>query len=338
VKGLPAPGPMRVRRVELLGRPAVLLRMPVDGSRAWAKGRLEAVFLINPQDVLLLKSYIERITFTAMGAVLATALLLYPVFRSLHQRVVRLLEDAVRSNLETASVLGAAIAVRDSDTGSHNFRVALYALRMGETLGEGSLDMVSLILGAFLHDVGKIGIRDEILLKPGPLTEAETLVMRTHVQRGLDIIGSSQWLQLARRVVGGHHERFDGTGYPAGLKGEDIPLEARIFAIIDVFDALTSQRPYHRAMGFEEAMALLEGQAGRHFDPVLLAAFQRVAREAHRDLGAATEAELMERLMKEVDRRRPELYAAEMVSTATPAGWGPQLPLPSLDLTRPVTK
>jgi putative nucleotidyltransferase with HDIG domain len=251
--------------------------------------------------------------YVAPGAVLVTALLLYPLFFSLHRRVLRSLEVVVRSDLEMASVLGAAIDQRDSDTGTHNFRVALYAIRLAEALGEARVDMIALVLGALLHDVGKIGIRDGVLLKPGPLTEAETAVMRTHIQKGLEIIGSSRWLQVAERVVRCHHERFDGLGYPGGLRGEDIPLEARIFAIVDVFDALTSHRPYHQALPFGEAMIRMEAEAGRHFDPDLLAAFWLVAEEAHHELSPASAPELLARLLAEVDRRREVLYTSEWI-------------------------
>lgn len=251
--------------------------------------------------------------YTALGAALVTALLLYPIFRALNRGILGSLETVVRGNLEMAMVLGTAISQRDSGTGSHNFRVALYAIRLAEVLGEDRVDMTALVLGALLHDVGKIGIPDAILLKPGPLTGEETLVMRSHVHKGLDIIGSSRWLQLAQGVIRCHHERFDGRGYPDALRGQGIPLEARIFAIVDVFDALTSLRPYHPPVPFEEAMEMLEAEAGRHFDPVPLAAFWRVARAAHGALSRASEEELQALLRAEVERRREVLYEAEQV-------------------------
>ena len=307
----PDAGKLRIRRLDLLGHPAVQLRMPVAEPQGGGAGRLEAVFLLNPADVRLLKAYVQRMTLTALVAVLATALLLYPLFCGLHRRILRLLEAAVRGNLETALVLGAAITQRDSGTGEHNARVALYSIRLAEGLGEAGVDMVALVLGAFLHDVGKIGIHDAILLKPGPMTDAELEEMRTHVQRGLDIISASRWLHRARSVVQCHHERFDGLGYPDGLRGEAIPLEARIFAIVDVFDALTSARPYHRPMAFEDARALMDGEAGRHFDPVLLAAFWRIARDAYRGLNTASGPDLRTLLMAEVDRHWLALYGSE---------------------------
>jgi HD-GYP domain-containing protein (c-di-GMP phosphodiesterase class II) len=213
-----------------------------------------------------------------------------------------------------ASVMGAVIAQRDSGTGAHNFRVTLYAFRLAEAWGDPGLDVRTLLLGAFLHDVGKIGIRDEILLKPGPLTEAEMVVMRTHVGLGLRIIGSSTWLRLARSVIEGHHERFDGRGYPRGLKGAAIPLEARLFSIVDVFDALTSERPYKKPLPLAESLACIQGAAGSQFDPDIVAAFCRIAGDAYRAIHSASETELQDMLTALVERHRQVLYDARPVS------------------------
>jgi response regulator RpfG family c-di-GMP phosphodiesterase len=176
------------------------------------------------------------------------------------------------------------------------------------------LDMRSLMLGAFLHDVGKIGIPDALLLKPGRLTAEEMTVMRTHVGLGLKIIGSSSWLQLARNVIEHHHERFDGAGYPRGLAGPDIPMEARLFAIVDVFDALTSERPYKRPMPLEEALVCLQEGAGGHFDPAMVEAFAGIAPGAYEAIHRATGHELEEMLRALVERHRQVLYDAGPVS------------------------
>jgi HD-GYP domain-containing protein (c-di-GMP phosphodiesterase class II) len=189
-------------------------------------------------------------------------------------------------------VLGSAIAKRDSDTNIHNYRVTIYAIRLAEALGEHKAEVRGLIAGAFLHDVGKIGISDNILLKPGRLTEEEFDIMRTHVLLGLDIINKSNWLRGARDVVEYHHERFDGSGYLRGLKGEEIPLNARIFAVVDVFDALTSRRPYKEPFGFEEAMAILHRDRGSHFDPDVVDAMEGIAREMHQAISLASEEEV----------------------------------------------
>ncbi len=143
-----------------------------------------------------------------------------------------------------------------------------------------------LVKGAFLHDVGKIAIPDRILLKPGKLDADEFTVMKTHVVHGLDILRASDWLTDAADVVGGHHEKFDGSGYPRGLVGDDIPIAARIFAIADVFDALTSRRPYKEPMPFDVAMGILQEGAGRHFDPSALARFTEIVAPLHAHLTA----------------------------------------------------
>jgi response regulator RpfG family c-di-GMP phosphodiesterase len=139
----------------------------------------------------------------------------------------------------------------------------------------------TLIKGAFLHDVGKIGIRDKILLKPGKLDDAEFEIMKTHVGHGLEITERAGWLTDAAQVVGAHHEKFAGGGYPKGLLGDSTPVTARIFAIADVFDALASRRPYKEPMPFDETMEILEQGRGTHFDPMLLDAFKKIARELY---------------------------------------------------------
>ena len=184
-------------------------------------------------------------------------------------------------NLEMLRALGEAIAQRDSGTSKHSPRVTLYSLCLAETMGLGTAQIQALIKGSFLHDIGKIGIRDEIILKPSGLSNEERLVMNSHPQLGSMIISSVKWLEDARDVVRHHHERFDGSGYPDGLKGEQIPLNARIFAVVDVFDAVTSDRPYKAAQPFNEAMALIRSKSGSHFDPQVLAAFESIARRVY---------------------------------------------------------
>jgi len=172
-------------------------------------------------------------------------------------------------------------------------------MALGKAVGLPAVEMRQLTLGAFLHDVGKIGISDNILLKPGKLTDAEFATMRTHVALGVDIIKQSDWLQGARDVIEGHHEKFDGSGYLRGLKGEQIPLNARIFAIVDVFDALTSRRPYKAPMPLEEALAIIRRDAGTHFDPWLVELFVNLAPSLYADIGQANAGELEIKLREE---------------------------------------
>lgn len=255
-------------------------------------GFFEGVFVVDHQTLDELRSHVWRTLGAVLLAVLATTVLLYPVIIALNRDVIRFSQEVLKGNLEMASVLGAAIAKRDSDTGDHNYRVALYAIRLGDAVGLAASEMRQLILGAFLHDVGKIGISDNILLKPGKLSAEEFAIMRTHVALGVDIVEQSDWLQGARAVIEGHHEKFDGSGYLRGLRGSQIPLNARIFAIVDVFDALTSQRPYKAAMPLEQALAIIGKDAGSHFDPQLVERFLEIAPGLHAAIAGAGEAAL----------------------------------------------
>ena len=273
--------------------------LPLPDKRGATKSIFEGFFVVDRSMIEQFRSSLRELLITVLAAVLITTLALYPVIIGLNRDVLRFSHDVLKGNLEMASVLGAAIAKRDHDTGEHNFRVTLYAIHLGKACGLHALDMRHLIIGAFLHDVGKIGIRDNILLKPGPLSDEEFAIMRTHVTLGVDIVRQSEWLRGARQVIESHHERFDGSGYPHALKGEAIPLAARIFAIVDVFDALTSHRPYKEALPLDQSLALLKQGAGSHFDPKLLARFIRMAPALHARINLASEQQLESRLRKQ---------------------------------------
>ena len=158
--------------------------------------------------------------------------------------------------------------------------------------------MRSLILGAFRHDIGKIGISDTILLKPGPLTEEENMAMRSHVDLGMHIIRTSKWLSAGQEVVANHHERYNGKGYPRGLSGMGIPLNARVFSIVDVFDALSSDRPYKHAFPLAQCMTMLQNEAGNHFDPTLVDRFAKIAVDIYTRLLAMDESAMLDWLGK----------------------------------------
>lgn len=277
----------------------VQVLVPLPSKLGGQAGFFEGVFVVDRNTLAQFRDQLWRTLAAVLFAVLATTVLLYPVIISLNRDVMRFSREVLKGNLEIASVLGAAIAQRDSDTGDHNFRVALYAMALGKAVGLPAVEMRQLTLGAFLHDVGKIGISDNILLKPGKLTDAEFATMRTHVALGVDIIKQSDWLQGARDVIEGHHEKFDGSGYLRGLKGEQIPLNARIFAIVDVFDALTSRRPYKAPMPLEEALAIIRRDAGTHFDPWLVELFVNLAPSLYADIGQANAGELEIKLREE---------------------------------------
>lgn len=223
-------------------------------------------------------------------ASLVCGAVIYPVVVHLVKENEHKAQQLLESHIAMMEALGRAIAKRDSDTGAHNYRVAWLAARTAEALTLEGSPMQSLIAGSFLHDAGKIGIPDAILLKPGRLDEAEMTIMRTHVEQGEDIVSGAGWLDGAREVVGSHHEKWDGSGYPHGLSGESIPLSARIFAVADVFDALSSRRPYKGPMPFEQVMAILQEGRGSHFDPTVLDAFTQLAPALDRALKGLDEA------------------------------------------------
>jgi HD-GYP domain-containing protein (c-di-GMP phosphodiesterase class II) len=274
----------------------VQVLVPLPSKLGGNAGFFEGVFVVDRNTLEDFRRQLWHTLGAVLIAVLATSFLLYPVIISLNRDVLRFSQEVLKGNLEMASVLGAAIAKRDSDTGDHNFRVTLYAIKLGEAVGLDANAMRQLIHGAFLHDVGKIGISDNILLKPGKLSDEEFAIMRTHVALGVDIIAKSDWLQGAREVIEGHHEKFDGKGYLRGLKGEEIPLNARIFAIVDVFDALTSRRPYKEPMSLDTALGIIQKDAGTHFDPKLVTTFLEIAPAMHASIGSAGESELSKQL------------------------------------------
>ena len=180
-----------------------------------------------------------------------------------------------RSQDETSRRLASAVEARDHETGEHIERVAEWSARVAERLGLDPERCELLRRASKLHDIGKIGVPDQILLKPGALSSDERRVMQRHAQIGRDILAGSdlQLLDLAATIAWTHHERVDGTGYPRALAADEIPLEGRIVAVVDVFDALTSDRPYRRALPLSEALELLEQGRGTQFDADVLDAF-----------------------------------------------------------------
>ncbi|HJS23840.1 MAG TPA: HD domain-containing phosphohydrolase [Pyrinomonadaceae bacterium] len=196
-------------------------------------------------------------------------------------RALNSLEGAYRSTLKA---LTAALETRDSETHGHSERVVSYSLRLGREYGLSSEQMKSLEFGSLLHDIGKIGVPDSILRKPAKLTEEEWVRMREHPLHGQQILRGIEFLQGASRVVAQHHEKWDGTGYPLGLRKEEIDIKARIFAVADAFDAITSDRVYRRGKPYEAAAQELDDWAGRQFDPKVVEAFHRVPKEDWEEL------------------------------------------------------
>ncbi len=173
----------------------------------------------------------------------------------------------------TFRALDAALQARDICTHTHCQRVIYYSLALGRMLGLPEHELVTLERGVFLHDIGKIHMPDSVLLKPGLLSETERTVMQQHAAIGYEMLRHNPLLTDAAEIVLTHHERYNGSGYPMGLRGEDIPLGARICAITDTFDALTSVRPYRTPMSFEEACDYVKSERGRFFDPEIVDTF-----------------------------------------------------------------
>jgi HD-GYP domain-containing protein (c-di-GMP phosphodiesterase class II) len=288
----PAAGDWRARTIDAGDGWHVLCEAPLIGRQGTVVAYGRAVFAVSPEGLARMRWTALRAALLAALAVLAVTAILYPVVLRLAVRLADYSTALLDANLETLAVLGSAIAKRDSDTDAHNYRVTLYAVRLGEAAGLGEAELRALVKGAFLHDVGKIGIPDAVLLKPGKLDDREFTTMKTHVEQGVDIVARSAWLAEAIRVVGSHHEKFRGKGYPAGVADAAIPVEARIFAIADVFDALTSERPYKQPFPLEKALAILDEGRGDHFDPALVELFRGLAPDLHRRYAGKGRAEL----------------------------------------------
>ena len=194
------------------------------------------------------------------------------------------LDKLYRSYRATLRALATALEARDVETKGHSERVVAYCMRLGHQLTLGQTDLVTLEHGALLHDIGKIGVPDAILLKRGALTEDEWKLMRRHVEHGSQIIHGIDFLSGASRIVAQHHERFDGSGYPNRLEGDAICQGARIFAVADAVDAITSDRPYRQARPFEDAAEELTRCIGSHFDPEIVKAFTAIPLDEWREL------------------------------------------------------
>ncbi|MGC4402745.1 HD domain-containing phosphohydrolase [Methyloversatilis sp. MC4-4] len=213
-----------------------------------------------------------------VAARVRTHLALYDQTRALEDRVRERTAELFASRQQIIRRLGRAAEFRDNETGNHVIRMSYYARLIAQAIGLGPEATELLFNTASMHDIGKIGIPDAVLLKPGPLNKAEWAVMRQHPEIGAEIIGEhdDELLQTARTIALTHHERFDGSGYPRGLIGEDIPLFGRIVAIADVFDALMTARPYKPALPIDETLQVMGRNTGLHFDPALMAVLPSV--------------------------------------------------------------
>ncbi len=233
---------------------------------------------LGAYDFIMKPVNVDELLFAAERALERRQLLIER--RAYHALLEQRVEEATR-NLQAAyratlEALGSALDSRDVGTEAHSRRVHGYALATAREYGMPEADIPDLEHGVLLHDIGKIGIPDAILLKPGRLTSEEWQTMRRHPEIGKRLIEGIAFLRGAVPIVYCHHEKWDGSGYPRGLKGDEIPLGARIFSAVDAFDAMTFDRPYSTAIPFDAAQAEIKRCAGSHFDPAVVEAFLRV--------------------------------------------------------------
>ncbi len=251
-----------------------LLFVPVlvdeDAVGAFIVGSVDRLRPFGEKDVDLCRALSHEI-----GLALANAMLYDSLQRS-HEE----LERAYDATIEGWSL---ALEMRDDETQGHALRVAALAVELGRGIGMSDEELVHLRRGALLHDIGKMVVPDAILRKPGPLTEEEWAVMRRHPENGREFLRKVAYLEPALDVPYAHHERWDGSGYPRGLAGEEIPLSARVFAVADAFDALTSDRPYRKAWPEEKVLAYVRSHAGTQFDPEVVEVLERCRGRARTD-------------------------------------------------------
>jgi HD-GYP domain-containing protein (c-di-GMP phosphodiesterase class II) len=305
---LPGKGENWHEIIRIHGAPYIKVGVPLTNSGGDVVAYAEGVFTVSSDAVADARNRALRTVFIVIAIVLVTTGLIYPVIIKLMSRLTKLSVRLLDSHMETLKVLGGAIATRDSDTDAHNYRVTIFSVRLAETISLDRKIIRTLIKGAFLHDVGKIGIPDNILLKPGRLTETEFEIMKTHVLQGLDIIERSGWLKDSADIVGYHHEKLDGSGYPKGFGGEKVPITARIFAVADVFDALISRRPYKKSFSFEETMKIIEENRGNHFDPGLIDSFTFIAKSLYDDFAGCND----DKLKKEVEAITQQYFSGDI--------------------------
>jgi len=255
-------------------------QVPAEGFVAYhavplmAKGRVVGVLELFHRRVFV--EYQEWLSFLeALAAQAAIAIDVTAMFANLERTNV----DLARAYDTTIEGWSRALDLRDRETVGHSERVTRLTLRMARAMNLPDAELVHVRRGALLHDIGKMGIQDHILLKPGPLTPEERDLMRRHPVIAYDLLAPIAYLSQALDIPYCHHERWDGTGYPRGLKGTQIPLVARIFALADVWDAIRSDRPYRAALSRDDALAYIRAQSGKHFDPEIAALFLRFVNE-----------------------------------------------------------
>ena len=235
--------------------------------------------------------------------------------RSANEDLNFMLDTLYRNYRATLRGLASMLEARDIETRGHSDRVVAYSMRLGQKMGLTSNELIALEQGALLHDIGKVGVPDAVLLKPGSLTTDEWVRMREHVGHGLRIIDGVEFLSGARWVVGQHHEKYDGSGYPNKLRGNGIHIHARIFAVADAYDAIRSDRPYRAGQSHEIACEEIAANSGSHFDPKVVNAFESIRKEEWAVIRRRTQIE--DRADQLIDRREISSF---ILSLQSPGG------------------
>ncbi len=225
--------------------------------------------------------------------------------KNLEKKVIEQTEELVRAYSGTLEAMILALDLREHETGYHSYRVTEYAINLGKYMSLSDQELSVIAKGALLHDIGKIGVPDHILLKPDKLTEEEWEHMRKHAEFGYELLKRIDFLEASARIVHTHHERYDGQGYPSGLSGDEIPLGARIFSVVDALDAMTSRRTYRKAIPFEDAVRKITEASGSQFDPEVVEVFVQIPVEEWKDIKkrvAGSTSEYLKHLMFELSK------------------------------------
>ena len=259
-------------------------------------GYISGIKKIDNKLIEQFEDSVLHIIFLITLSILFFALTLFPIIYFAYKKLKRNKLNLIQTNIMTIHTLGNAVALRDSDTDEHNYRVTIYSVQLAQVLHMSKREVQEIIIGAFLHDIGKIGIEDSILLKNTKLSNDEFAKMKEHVNKGIQIIKKNQWLERGKNIILCHHEKYDGSGYPNGIKGENIPKIARLFAIIDVFDALTSKRPYKEPFSYDKAIRILKESGGSHFDPAILDTFLSISSNLYNSINHNTHPQLQDKL------------------------------------------
>ena len=255
----------KIRSMPDLAEVPILLLTALDDQHSKMTGLRSGAddFVVKPFNVLELQIRVQNMT----------RLNRYRMLLEQRHELERLHEELTFAYDSTIEGWSQAVDLRDRETEKHTERVVRIVLSLAKAVRMSEEQLIHIRRGATLHDVGKLAVPDSILQKPGPLTAEEWAIMKQHTNLAYEWLSKIQYLRPSVDIPYCHHERWDGSGYPRGLKGEEIPLAARLFAIADVWDAMTSDRPYHRAMSQDEVLAYIQSQRGKHFDPAVVDLF-----------------------------------------------------------------